>query len=39
MGYEASVDELTAIVRRIEGQEKDVIFFEDLIMALDPIKV
>lgn len=39
MGYEPSPDELYAIVRRIEGRSKDIIYFEDLVMALDPVKV
>lgn len=39
LGYEASSDELFAIIRRIEGRKKDHVCFEDLIMALDPAKV
>ena len=38
LNYEPSEDELYAIVRRIERQSKDMIYFEDLIMALDPVK-
>ena len=39
MGVDPSDDELLAIVRRMEGQHKDRVHFEDLVVALDPVKV